>query len=151
MIRIYRGDARDVAAIMPIMEDAFDPAFGEAWTANQCMAALAFPHSGLLLADFEDKIAGFAISRWMMDEEELLMIGVSSQCRRRGIATALLDQVKANAVFAKRANLFIEVRDGNPAAIFYDQAGFRKIGRRGDYYTGSDGQKSDAITMKCEL
>ena len=151
MIRIYRGDARDVAAIMPIMEDAFDPAFGEAWTASQCIAALAFPHSSLLMADFEDKIAGFAISRWILDEEELLMIGVSSQYRRKGIATALLDQVKANAAFEKRAHLFIEVRDGNPAAIFYHQAGFKKIGRRDDYYTGSDGQKSDAISMKCEL
>jgi [ribosomal protein S18]-alanine N-acetyltransferase len=151
MIRVYRADARDVAVIMPIMEDAFDPAFGEAWTANQCIAALAFPHSSLLIAEYDHKPAGFAISRWIMDEEELLMIGVRQQNRRKGIASALLEQVKENAISATRNRLFIEVRDGNPAVIFYNWAGFRQVGRRTDYYTGRDGRKSDAITMKCEL
>jgi len=30
MIDIIEGDARDISAIMPIMENAFDPFFGEA-------------------------------------------------------------------------------------------------------------------------
>lgn len=33
MIQVVEGDAQDIAAMMTIMEDAFDPRFGETWTA----------------------------------------------------------------------------------------------------------------------
>jgi hypothetical protein len=40
-ISISSGDANDIAAIMPIMNSAFDPKYGEAWTAAQCLSLLA--------------------------------------------------------------------------------------------------------------
>ena len=49
MIEIVEGDASDIAAIIPIMQDAFDPRFGEAWTAAQCLSAMAIPGCRLLL------------------------------------------------------------------------------------------------------
>jgi [ribosomal protein S18]-alanine N-acetyltransferase len=50
-----------------------------------------------------------------------------------------------------REQLFLEVRDGNPAYNFYSAIGFRPIGRRKQYYKGTDGLFSDAITMAFAL
>jgi [ribosomal protein S18]-alanine N-acetyltransferase len=85
MISIYEGDGRDVALIMPIMESAFDPRYGEAWSSSQCMGLLAMPGSQMLIAAEEDRAIGFVLSRWVVDEEELLMIGVSPQQHRVGV------------------------------------------------------------------
>ena len=43
--------------------------------------------------------------------------------------------------------LHLEVRAGNPAMNLYLKAGFAEVGRRKNYYTGSDGQIYDALTL----
>jgi [ribosomal protein S18]-alanine N-acetyltransferase len=150
-VEVIEGDARDVAAIMPIMQSAFDPDFSEAWTATQCLSALAIPGSRLLLAKLGNEIAGFALSRWVLESEELLMIGVAPDYRRRGIGSALLNEMIRLARQENREQLFLEVRDGNAAHIFYSAIGFQPIGRRKQYYKGKNGQFSDAITMALAL
>lgn len=148
---VTEGDARDVAAIMPIMQTAFNPVFGEAWTAAQCLSALAIPGSRLLLARCDDSVAGFALSRWVLESEELLMIGVGVDQQRKGVGSALLREMILRARQEKREQLFLEVRDGNAALIFYSSLGFQPIGRRKQYYKGTDGQSSDAITMALDV
>ncbi len=148
MTNIRIGDARNIPAIMPIMDEAFDPSFGEAWTASQCMAALALPYCNLLLAESGGRIIGFAISRWVLDEEELLMIGVAPSHRRKKIGSKLIGHMIENARDSGRKELFLEVRDGNEAVRFYSRHGFSEIGRRKEYYTGVENIKSDAITMR---
>lgn len=151
MIEIVEGDASDIAAIIPIMQDAFDPRFGEAWTAAQCLSALATPGSRLLLAEAGEETAGFALSRWVLDSEELLMIGVGKQWQRQNIGNLLLSEIVAKAREEQRSQLFLEVRDGNSAHNFYSRFGFRPIGRRKQYYKGNDGIRPDAITMAFDL
>lgn len=151
MIEIVEGDATDIAAIMPIMNDAFDPAFGEAWSAAQCLSALAMPDCRLLMAKDADEVCGFAMSRWVLDTEELLMIGVAHKYQRQNIGSLLLQEVLKIAREAGRAQVFLEVRDGNPAHRFYEQFGFAPIGRRKNYYRGTDGARPDAITMSFVL
>jgi [ribosomal protein S18]-alanine N-acetyltransferase len=147
MISIYEADGRDIATIMPIMETAFDPRYGEAWSASQCMALLAMPGSQMLIAAHDDKAIGFVLSRWVVDEEELLMIGVSPQHHRSGVGSLLVGQLIKVAADAYRRKIFLEVRDGNPAQNFYARHGFEQCGRRKAYYSGSDGLRYDAITM----
>jgi [ribosomal protein S18]-alanine N-acetyltransferase len=151
MITIVEGDAADIAAIMPVMDDAFDPAFGENWTAAQCLSALAMPDCRLLIAKAENIVAGFTMSRWVLDMEELLMIGVSIAWQRQNIGTMLLDAVVDYARADGRQKLFLEVRDGNVAHDFYLASGFLPIGRRKQYYKGSNGIRPDAITMALTL
>lgn len=151
MIDIVEGDATDIAAIMPIMNDAFDPAFGEAWSAAQCLSALAMPDCRLLMAKNADEVCGFAMSRWVLDTEELLMIGVANKYQRQNIGSLLLQKVIKTAREAGRAQVFLEVRDGNPAYRFYEQFGFDPIGRRKNYYKGLDGVRPDAVTMSFVL
>lgn len=151
MIEIAEGYASDIAAIIPIMENAFDPLYGEAWTAAQCLSALALPGCRLLLARTGGETAGFALSRWVLDSEELLMIGVAGQWQRQNIGSALLSEIVAKARDEQRNNLFLEVRDGNRAHDFYARFGFRPIGRRKQYYRGPDAIRPDAITMAFDL
>jgi [ribosomal protein S18]-alanine N-acetyltransferase len=150
-LEIVTGTALDVPAIMPVMENAFNPLFGEAWTAAQCLATLSMPNSSLLLARDQDRTLGFALSKWVIDEEELLLIGVSKLYRRQGAGQALLDHLIANATDSQRAAIFLEVRSSNPAQDFYAAMGFISVGKRANYYRGNDGSRHDSITMSLKL
>lgn len=152
MIHIFEGDAHDVSSIMQVMETAFNPAFGEAWSASQCLSALALPECRLLIARTDSgEVAGFAISRWVFETEELLMIGVDPRRQRQNIGSTLMEDIIDRAIQAGREKLFLEVRDSNPANIFYTARGFVPIGRRPQYYRGVDGEAADAITMALDL
>lgn len=147
MITIKQGDAHDIAGIMVVMNEVFDPEFGEAWTAAQCLAALTLPANRVMLAVQQTTIVGFALSRWVLDEEELLMIAVAAAQQRQSIGRMLLQSVIDNAEIADRRKLYLEVRDGNGAHTFYKSLGFQEVGRRKQYYRGQTGQTFDAITM----
>jgi [ribosomal protein S18]-alanine N-acetyltransferase len=151
MMMVREGSAHDVAAIMPVMDAAFDPRFGEAWTAAQCLSTLAIPGSLLLCARHDDSVQGFTLSRGVMDEVELLLIAVSPHARQRGVGRALVEALTDNARQSGRVNLFLEVRQGNPAMAFYHQMGFQPIGLRLGYYKGTDGSRHDSVTMALNL
>ena len=151
MICVVQGDAKDVSSIMPIMSDAFDSRFGEAWTAAQCLSTLVLPDCQLLLAKDGDDVCGFAITRWVFEHEELLMIGVTQSRQRQQLGQTLLNEVINRGQMAGREKLFLEVRDGNPAHYFYLKSGFTPIGRRKNYYKSAEGISPDAITMGIDL
>jgi [ribosomal protein S18]-alanine N-acetyltransferase len=151
MIEITAGHGEDVAAIMPVMGNAFHPGFGEAWTAAQCLSTLAMPGSHLWLARNGGDVAGFALSRGGGDQEELLLIGVAEHARRMGIGRKLIRALVEKACRDGRAAVFLEVREGNPAYDFYRDIGFRPLGRRPGYYKGNDGSRHDSITMSLHL
>ena len=151
MIQVVEGDAGDISAVMSVMQDAFDPRFGEAWTSAQCLSTLVLPDCQLLLAKNADEVCGFAMTRWVLDHEELLMIAVARQTQRHSIGKRLLLEIISRATNAGRTKIFLEVRDGNNAHDFYVKSGFIPIGRRKNYYKNADGLSPDAITMSLVL
>ncbi|TVV74240.1 GNAT family N-acetyltransferase [Sphingomonas solaris] len=143
--------AGDIDPVMTVMADAFDPAFGEAWNAAQCLGILNLPGVWMLLARHGGQPAGFALARIVLDEAELLLIGVRPAFRRHGIGSALLDRVKQEAQARGGARLHLEVRDGNPALHLYHQRGFARTGCRPGYYRGADGRSFDALSLSTGL
>lgn len=143
------ADARVGAlpAIMAIMADAFDPAFGEAWTEAQCRGILIMPGVWMTLADCDRDPAGFSIARIVADEAELLLLGVSARLRRRGVGSALLHDFCRGAGARGATRLHLEMRAGNAAASMYSAAGFQQVGCRPNYYRGPAGQSFDAMTL----
>ncbi|WP_076069062.1 GNAT family N-acetyltransferase [Sphingomonas montana] len=137
--------------VMTTMADAFDPVFGEAWTQSQCLGILSLPGVWLTLARIDDRPAGFALSRVVIDEAELLLLAVRPADRRAGIGLALLEHVAHAARTRGARRLFLEVRSGNPARGLYDAAGFRAVGTRQGYYRGRDGTAHDAHTLERRL
>lgn len=77
---------------------------------------------------------GFIISRYVMDEGEILSLGVHPDWQRRGVARSLLAHVVKRAR-QDRATLFLEVRFSNEAAFgLYGQLGFQQVAVRRRYY-----------------
>lgn len=144
----------DLDRIMAVMEAAFDPAYGEAWTRAQVEDALILPNTHCLLAGGDggapaegDEAAGFALSRLAADEEELLLIAVDPRHRGRGIGSALMERFIGAAMERGATRLFLEMREGNPAESLYRRHGFAAIGRRRAYYRRGTGAPLDAITF----
>jgi ribosomal-protein-alanine N-acetyltransferase len=91
------------------------------------------------------------MSRWVLDHQELLMIGVAQRLQGQDIGKLLLSETIHRARQGGRTKIFLEVRDGNNAHGFYLKSGFTPIGRRKNYYKNADGISPDAITMLLEL
>ena len=151
MTELREGGAQDLAGVARIMEDAFDPRFGEAWTSAQCLGMLSLPGVWLVIASLDGQDMGFALARVIADEAELLLLATRPAARRRGIAGALLRAVIAEAESRGVAQLHLEVRAGNDAVRLYRREGFEKVGERRNYYRGKMGQAFDAHTYAREL
>ena len=135
---------------MTVMRDAFDPQFGEAWTAPQCMAIMAMPGAQLFVARNPD-VVGFALLRTVLDEAELMLLAVTRQARGAGIGSALLQATIDHAFEQGASAYFLEVRQDNPAVAFYENRGLKRVGVRSQYYRGADGVQRDALTYRKSL
>jgi [ribosomal protein S18]-alanine N-acetyltransferase len=148
---IKRSDANDLASVMIIMADAFDPKFGEAWTASQCESMLMLPGSVLLIAYADEQPAAFALMRSFAGEAELLLIATRPFYQRRDIGKALIKRLLADCLSAQINLMHLEVRADNPALSFYLHTGFEQVGIRKNYYRGARGYQSDAITLNLHI
>ena len=147
--RIEAGDARDLDQVVSVMESAFDPSFGEAWTRSQCAGIL--PMSGVSLniarSSASEELVGFSLRRVVAGEAELLLLAVVPSWQGRGIGRTLLGQFIDDSRDQGAHRLHLEVRDGNPAVRMYRLAGFDLAGRRSKYYHGAGDQLFDALTF----
>ena len=95
------------------------------------------------------ELIGCMYWRSIIDEIEILNLGVAKSWRRQHLGMRLMDAllVFAKSIVAKR--IFLEVRESNTAAqSFYRKFGFVQCGLRPGYY--ADNQEA-AIVMALEL
>ena len=116
--------ADDLAAIAAIQEASpeasqWDPA---SYLDYECSVATS-----------NGRVLGFLVVRQIApDEREILNLAVDPAERRRGVARTLLESELRRA----KNQWFLEVRASNSSAIMlYENAGFRKAGRRESYYS----------------
>jgi ribosomal-protein-alanine N-acetyltransferase len=94
-------------------------------------------------------VAGFVVARLVLPEAELESIAVTGEFQRRGIARELF--LALAGVLGRRgvAEIMLEVRVGNGAALgFYRSLGFVEEGRRRGYYADP---VEDAVLMRLGL
>ena len=151
LIDLRAGTVADLPMVESLMADAFDPRFGEAWTHGQCLGIMSLPGVWLTMAFIDGEPAGFALSRVIVDEAELLLLATAPEYRRKGVGASLLRAVIADARDKKAATLHLEVRANNEAIKLYRSTGFEKVGERKSYYHGNNGQTSDAFTYRRKL
>lgn len=140
-------NARAVGLAAAVMERAFDPRYGEAWTSSQLDSFLSLPGVTLSLARIDEACLGFSLTRQVLDEAELLLIATDPGWRGRGVGSRLLEQLFAEARWGRISTVHLEVRDNNPAIDFYFRHGFEQVHRRPSYYKGTDGTCYDALTL----
>lgn len=151
VIDIRRAGREDLQRISAIMAAAFDPQYGEAWTDPQLAGMLMGTAANLTIAYVERQPAGFALTRSVVDETELMLLATHPDHRDQGVATALLRAAMDDARAAGSATMFLEVRRGNSAERLYIQHGFACVGERREYYRGNKGQVFDARTFRLAL
>lgn len=151
VISLRPGAPADVGTIDAIMQRAFDPRFGEAWTRGQCLAILAMPGVWLTIAELNGVDAGFALVRIAADEAELLLLAALPEVRRQGVGGALLRSVISEAKDRLANKLYLEVRRCNEALELYRSSGFVQVGERRAYYRGEGNKSFDALTFERKL
>ena len=88
----------------------------------------------------EDGVGGFMIYALICGEAEIYDLATAPECRRKGVAAALLAEMLEDADVA-----FLEVRRSNAPAIgLYEKCGFRITGERRGYYENGE----DAFIME---
>jgi tRNA threonylcarbamoyl adenosine modification protein YeaZ/ribosomal-protein-alanine acetyltransferase len=129
------------AAAIPILAKLHATCFEEAWDEAALSTLLGSPGCGALLAQSAEGPVGLLVYRCVVDEAEILTLGVDPNLRRRGAGRALLDALIASLQTFKIKTLFLEVASSNDDAIaLYTRAGFTQAGLRKAYYarTGDD-------------
>jgi len=119
------------------------------WTRGNFVDAL---NSGYMcsLDEAGGEIRGYAVLMPVLDEAELLNIGVAAAWQRKGLGRTLLNEMLQAARARNMKRVFLEVRPSNVAAnALYRCAGFGVIGVRHDYYQNANGSE-DALVMVCD-
>ena len=150
--KLALGDAEIVALIHA-------SCFDEAWDAATIRKVLAMPGAFGFAAradstgdDPAGDIVGFALARFVANECELLSLGVVPNRRGRGIGGGLLDASVVRAYALNAARFYLEVAEDNVDALrLYEARGLVPVGRQPEYYRLENGQRTAALTMRCDL
>ena len=82
---------------------------------------------------------GFIVYRIVLDEAEIITIGVNPEFRRNGIASAMIGIIEKIIKNQGVKKIFLEVAATNtPGQKLYENCGFSRVGLRPKYYDGID-------------
>ena len=122
--------------------------FSDPWSENSIASELCNPLSLWLVAEAAGAVVGYVGSQTVMDETDMMNIAVHPDCRRQGIAAALVNALVASLQDMGSHSLTLEVRASNaPARALSDMLGFQQVGLRRNYYHNP---KEDALILRKE-
>jgi [ribosomal protein S18]-alanine N-acetyltransferase len=138
--------AGDVDAVVAIERTIYE----FPWTAGNFHDSLAAGYSCWIYSSGSAPI-GYAVVMVAADEAHLLNLSIAASWQRKGHGARLLALLLDTARGYGAAKLFLEVRPSNAAGQrLYAGHGFRRVGRRRNYYPARDGRE-DAIILSYEL
>ena len=95
---------------------------------------------------------GFAMSRQVLDEAEILTVAVAPPQRGRGIARLLMMAHLGRLAGRGVRTMFLEVAEDNLSALrLYRGFGFEEVGRRSGYYARRGQAPATALIMRRPL
>jgi ribosomal-protein-alanine N-acetyltransferase len=139
-IHISRAGPYDALAMATIHRTCF----AKPWDESAMAQFLESPNALCLVGSVADSsggiVGGMLVARRAADEAELLTLAVAPACRNAGLGKALLLSAMSLLREAGTVQLFLEVEEGNKAAVaLYQSLGAKPVGRRSRYYeTGAD-------------
>ena len=129
----------DCAALSALREDAalsIDP---------EVELAGPLTRAWVVCADDSGPALGYALGWWVVDELQVLAIGILPAARGRGFGHYLLEHLLNHTRAAGGRRVILEVASHNtPARRLYESAGFRLFNLRRRYYPNGD----DALEME---
>lgn len=120
----------DLDAVM-----AIEPTiYSHPWTRGNFSDSLNSGYSAWVLLQ-QQQIIGYALMMMVLDEAHLLNISVAKAHQKQGLGCYLLNHMIEISRRHKAANMFLEVRTSNIAAIsLYENMGFCEMAIRRGYY-----------------
>lgn len=143
---VREASSRDLPGVLAI-ENA---SFGDPWSRAMLAFHIASSQGDVfLVATDGGAVIGYAITRLVGHESELLNIAVDPQWRGRGVGARLLDAAMQRCSSAGGSEMWLEVRASNTSARgLYESRGFAGVGVRRRYYQAP---QEDAIVLRAKL
>lgn len=130
---------RHLAALAEIEKACFHAPWSESMLREELGKGI------FLVAERDGQVVGYVGCQTVLDEGYITNVAVSPDCRRQGIARALIAKLTDEARAAGLAFVTLEVRASNaPAIALYEGAGFGRVGVRKNFYTAPT---EDAVLM----
>lgn len=131
MIRIVPMEKSTVEAVAALSRACFS----QPWSYETIMGELTNPRAVTLVAMEGQSLLGFVSAYTVLDEGYLNNIAVWEESRKKGVGSRLLSALIQEGTRQGLAFWSLEVRESNAGAIrFYERHGFRRVGRRPDFY-----------------
>jgi ribosomal-protein-alanine N-acetyltransferase len=144
--------AADSAALARIHREDFVPPWDENDFETMLGDDIMFGYKAVEIGKARSGAAGFVLARNISGEAEIITIAVARAHRRRGLGRLLMDAVLRELHGVRAGALFLEVDEGNFAAVaLYRKLGFREVGKRSAYYRSAAGTPTDALVMRRDL
>jgi [ribosomal protein S18]-alanine N-acetyltransferase len=129
----------DACRIAEMSRDYIEYGLGWRWTPGRIVTAIHALDTNLAVACRRDVLAGFGLMQYKDDEAHLILLAVREQCRRSGVATALLRWLEEAALTAGIGAVYLEARMRNrEARAFYRKLGYQEIAVVRGYYQGRE-------------
>jgi [ribosomal protein S18]-alanine N-acetyltransferase len=147
-ISLRLARAQDARSIANMSRDLIEAGLGWKYDARKIESLMAEPDVLSLVACDRLGLVGFAIMHLEDERAHLLLLAVRPRSQRQGVARRLLQWLLASARVAGIADVRLELRAGNHAALaFYRALGFAEAGMVNGYYR----QREAALRMVCVL
>ena len=135
--------------LLPQIQRIEQQSFSVPWTETMLRLQLEPDSHVFLTAEADGDVVGYVGLMYVLDEGYISNVAVRPDCRRRGVADALLCALEARARALLLSFLTLEVRESNaPAIALYEKRGYRVAGRRRNYY---EKPTEDALLMTLTL
>ena len=95
------------------------------------------------------EVAGYCVLSHAAGETHLLNLCVAPEAQGQGLGATLLGHALRRSALQGSAEIFLEVRPSNHAALaLYRRYGFRQVGERPDYYAAGEGRENAVIMAR---
>jgi ribosomal-protein-alanine N-acetyltransferase len=145
-IRLARSGDAETLAVMS--RDMIEHGLGWSWTPGRVNEKIRSADNVVVVAMVRQRVAGFAIMYFGMEEARLNLLAVAPAWRREGVGRRLVRWLEESAVTAGISVVYLEVRASNQSAQkFYRALGYREVEIVSRYYS----ERESALRMARDL
>ena len=145
MLIVRRMQEEDIEAIAQIEAETFT----DAWTVQGIRDTFQQKHAMITVAELEDKVVGYCIIYYVLDEGEIARIAMVPSARGKGFGRQLLGFTAKQCARLQVTRLLLDVRESNATArAFYSAFGFQEDGIRKRFY---ENPQEDAVLMSAAI
>ncbi len=140
-LRVSRMTEKDLPEVLAIEQASFPMPFSE----NMFRTELLLDVASLWVVKLEGHVAGYLDYWKVADEMHVITIAVRADCKRKNIASKLIEHMIHDAKQRGVSFISLDVRVSNtPALHLYNKYGFQRTGVRKGYYQDN---REDALIM----